>query len=123
MQDQFDWKEVEPTEEDRERIEREVMTRSDGMIVMGLDSHAMYERIEFEGSASERWSLSSRLVMKDGDDEPVAFVFTAKVPYAPMSVEQAKERWTTILSTYLVSEWIPEYFNADVTDVEVSDED
>lgn len=122
MQDQFDWYKVKPTEEDRERIEREVMTRSDDMIVMGLDSHAMYEREEIDGSVSERWSLSSRLVMKDGDDEPVAFVFTAKVPYAPMSVENAKERWTTILSTYLVSEWIPAYFQGDIINVEWPDD-
>lgn len=122
MKEQFDWVQVEPTAEDCEKIEREALKQADGMIVMGLDSHAMYERVQVEGSELQRWCLSSRLVMKDGEGAPVAFNFTAKVPYAEMSVEEAKERWTTILSTYLVSEWIPKFFNSDVSEWDVSDE-
>lgn len=100
--------EVKPTLDDIREIESAFDELGQEAATFGLQTNAVYERTEEEGNVLQSWALSARLVMRDVYGQIKAVEFGARIPFKPMSIEQAQDRWREVLTAYIVNEFIPQ---------------
>jgi hypothetical protein len=107
-----EWDFVDATDEDIALIAEQQIDASPGELVVGVQTHAAFTiRQEEDEDPEHRWLLTARLVLKDTRCDLIrAAEFRADVPCTgTLTLIEAKAKWTQVLSTYLMDEWIPRY--------------
>ena len=105
-----DWDFAEITEDERELIDREHANAPEEAACVLIRSNACLHSLVRESEPPKHsWELKARVLLRSVCGEYRAVEFSAEVPYRPMTVEQAKEKWEGILLQYFVSDWLPAY--------------
>ena len=100
--------EVKPTDEDVRDIDAAFSELGKKAATFGLQTNAVYERRDNDGELDQSWCLTARLVMRDVRGDVRAVEFGATIPFRPMSIEQAQDRWREVLTRYIVNDFIPQ---------------
>ena len=106
-----EWDFVEPSEEDIALIHEQAANGPKSELVVGVNTHAAYERVIEDGESRDNWVLTARIVLlTPGCEVITAADFKARTPCSgEMTVAEAKAKWSKILSDYLMNEWLPLY--------------